>query len=111
MQICCNHDNLKISIDLLMDESYKKLLEVKYSLVHLRLMGFSITGLHRLGLGIKLALLLVDIRQINNMVKAIIAIIEIDMKNNFKIIYMMPRFLITIDTLYENIKLIIKSKG
>lgn len=45
------------------------------------------------------------------MTKAIIATTEIDMKNNFEIIYMIIRFLITIDTLYKNIKLIVNSKG
>ena len=33
------------------------------------------------------------------------------MKNNFEVIYMIPRFLVTTDTLYQNIKLVIKSKG
>ena len=76
MQICCTNDNSKIIIDFLTDQSYKKLLKAKYSLVHLGLMVFNITWLHRLVLGIKLALLLVDIRQINNMAIAIIATAE-----------------------------------
>ena len=80
-------------------------------MVHLGLIVFSITGLHRLGLGRKLQLSLVDIRQVDNMAKAIIATTEIDMRNNFEVIYMIPGFLVTIGPLYENIKLVIKSKG
>ena len=64
-----------------------------------------------MGLGTKLALSLVNTRQINNMAKAMIATAEIDMKNNFEIIYMIPGFLVTIGTLNGNIKLIIKPKG
>ena len=111
MQICCTNDNSVIIINFLTIESYKKLLKAKCSLVHLGLMVFSITWLHRLGLGIQLALSLVDTRQINNMTKAIIGTAEIDMRNNFEVIYMIPVFLETIDTLYENIKLAIKSRG
>ena len=44
------------------------------------------------------------------MAKVITTITKINMKNNFEIIYMVQRFLVTIDTLYENIKLIIKYK-
>ena len=36
---------------------------------------------------------------------------EINMKNNFEIIYMIQGFLITIGRLYENIILLIKSNG
>ena len=64
-----------------------------------------------MGLGKKLALSLVDTRQVDNMARAVIATIEINVRNNFEVIYMIPCFLVIIDTLYENIKLVIKSKG
>lgn len=66
-------------------------------------MVFSTTWLHRLGLVTKLALSLVDTRQIDNMSKAHIATAEIDMANNFEVTYMIPGFLVIMGTLYENI--------
>ena len=42
------------------------------------------------------------------MAKVITTITKINMKNNFEIIYMIQGFLVTIDTLYGNIKLTIK---
>ena len=44
------------------------------------------------------------------MAKAVITTAKLHMKNNFEVIYMIPRILVTMNTLYENIKLIIKSK-
>ena len=62
IQIRCNNNNSAIIIDFLTYESYKKLLKTKYSLVHLGLKIFNITGLHRLELRAKLILSLVDTR-------------------------------------------------
>ena len=63
-----------------------------------------------LGLGAKLALSLVYTRQVDSMFKAMIVAAEIDMNNNFEIIYMILGYLVTMDTLYENIKSVIKPK-
>ena len=50
-EVRCHNDECEKILKLLTLESYKKLLKAKYSLIYLGLMGFSITGLHRLRSG------------------------------------------------------------
>ena len=44
-----------------------------------------------------MALSLIDTRQVDNMAKAMIAAVEVDMNNNFKVVYMIPELLVTIE--------------
>lgn len=83
-----------------------------YTLVCIGLLMIGVIGLHKKGLGTKVFVSLIDIRQIENMPKATIDSLEVDMNyNHIEIIYMIPNFLVSFEIFYRYIKLVINFKG
>ena len=109
--VCSHNDDAQAILDLITEEAYLKLRQTGMSIIHLGLIKVGIHGLHRKALGTKVLVTLVDNRHINSMSKAVIATIEADMNDCLELVYITPDFMVTLDTLYKNIKIIIQSHG
>ena len=111
VEICCPNDDTQVVLDLLTEESYTKLLQSGFTVIHLGLFLIGIIGMHRKGLGTKVMASLVDTRHMESMSRAVIGLMEADMNNNLEIVYLTPDYLVSLSTLFKHIKLVIKTKG
>lgn len=111
VEVCCPNNEAQVVLDSITKESYVKLLESGFSVIHLGMFLIGIIGMHSKGLGTKALVSLVDTRHIDLMAKAIIGVMEPYMNNNLEIVYLTPYYLVSLSTLFKHIKLIIKTKG
>lgn len=91
--ICVVNEIDNVLLDLISDESYRKIARQKLCRIHLGLIVIGMKGLTRAGLGAKVLVCILDTRHTND-VQALIGSMEIDMNNNQAIIYCAPDFLI-----------------
>ncbi|KAI9119470.1 hypothetical protein K1719_009346 [Acacia pycnantha] len=93
-------------------ESKQKLLDQDLLIIHIGLVLIKITGLTRSQAGGHVLLNLVDRRYNNNIQKAIIGSMEVDMAHNSGvIIYMAPKMQMPVTDFGKHFQLIIKTRG
>ncbi|KAI9116765.1 hypothetical protein K1719_012131 [Acacia pycnantha] len=92
-------------------DSKHKLLDQDLLIIHIGLVLIKITGLTRSQAGGQVLLNLVDTRYINNIQRAIIGTMEVDMAWNSGVIYMTPKMQMTVTDFAKHFQLIIKTRG
>ncbi|KAI9083343.1 hypothetical protein K1719_034709 [Acacia pycnantha] len=92
-------------------ESKLKLLDQDLLIIHIGLVLIKITGLTRSQAGGQVLLNLVDTRYNNNIQKAIIGTMEVDMARNSGVIYIAPKMQMSVTDFGKHFQLIIKTRG
>ncbi|KAK7261697.1 hypothetical protein RIF29_28014 [Crotalaria pallida] len=103
--------NQQVNLDFVSIESRRKLEASGFATIHLGAILIGIYGMHREHIGSKVNLVLVDTR-FKDPRKAVIGQMEVDMHNNYELVYIIPKDLqLTIKDFCRHIKLVVKTKG
>ncbi|KAI9110057.1 hypothetical protein K1719_019098 [Acacia pycnantha] len=100
----------KVIIPFINRDSKQKLLDQDLLIIHIGLVLIKITGLTRSQAGGQVILNLVDTRYNNDIKRAIIGTMEVDMAQNSGVIYMAPQIQMTVTDFSKHFQLIIKTR-
>ncbi|KAI9111266.1 hypothetical protein K1719_017678 [Acacia pycnantha] len=106
---CTGED--QVIIPFINRDSKQKLLDQDLLIIHIGLVLIKITGTNRISSGGRVILNLVDTRYSNDIQRAIIGTMEVDMARNSGVIYMAPKMQMTVTDFAKHFQLIIKTRG
>ena len=99
-----------VNVKLLSETTIRRLKQEGRRLIHLGMIVIGVKGLVRKQVGGKLLLIIMDKSWQQDIRKAIIGTMEIDMNNNSGIFYCAPNFMVSINNV-KNLEIGLQSKG
>lgn len=104
-------DGVTETFTLMTQESAEQLRQRSHEYIHFGLLTIGVRGLTRSGLGTKVLLVLYDDRIKTSTQDATIGSMEVDMNNNFGIIWIAPKMFMKITDFVKHIKILAQAKG